>query len=89
MSGMWPHFRFALSCSGAQGEYAGLAAIKAYLNSKGESARTVSMLPVTGASGKAGICMNESFERVKEGEIINSCKQIIKKKNCIKVFVLA
>uniref|UniRef100_A0AAQ4PU57 glycine dehydrogenase (aminomethyl-transferring) n=1 Tax=Gasterosteus aculeatus aculeatus TaxID=481459 RepID=A0AAQ4PU57_GASAC len=27
--------------SGAQGEYAGLAAIKAYLNSKGESARTV------------------------------------------------
>ena len=47
------------------------------------------MLPVTGASGKAGICMNESFERVKEGEIINSCKQIIKKKNCIKVFVLA
>lgn len=30
------------SCSGAQGEYAGLAAIKAYLNSKGESHRTVS-----------------------------------------------
>jgi len=27
----------SLSCSGAQGEYAGLAAIKAYLNSKGES----------------------------------------------------
>uniref|UniRef100_A0A3B3ZSA5 glycine dehydrogenase (aminomethyl-transferring) n=1 Tax=Periophthalmus magnuspinnatus TaxID=409849 RepID=A0A3B3ZSA5_9GOBI len=27
--------------SGAQGEYAGLAAIKAYLNSKGESSRTV------------------------------------------------
>jgi len=32
-----------LSSSGAQGEYAGLAAIKAYLNSKGESARTVSV----------------------------------------------
>lgn len=28
--------------SGAQGEYAGLAAIKAYLNSKGEHQRTVS-----------------------------------------------
>lgn len=36
---------FAVSSSGAQGEYAGLAAIKAYLNSKGESARTVSVLP--------------------------------------------
>lgn len=35
---------FALSSSGAQGEYAGLAAIKAYLNSKGESARSVSVL---------------------------------------------
>ena len=31
------------SSSGAQGEYAGLAAIKAYLNSKGESARSVSV----------------------------------------------
>uniref|UniRef100_A0A8C2YVV2 Glycine dehydrogenase (decarboxylating) n=1 Tax=Cyclopterus lumpus TaxID=8103 RepID=A0A8C2YVV2_CYCLU len=31
--------------SGAQGEYAGLAAIKAYLNSKGESARTVCLIP--------------------------------------------
>lgn len=34
---------FSLSRSGAQGEYAGLAAIKAYLNSKGESHRTVSI----------------------------------------------
>lgn len=34
----------ALSCSGAQGEYAGLAAIKAYLNSKGETGRSVSVL---------------------------------------------
>lgn len=33
-----------LSFSGAQGEYAGLAAIKAYLNSKGEAHRTVSMV---------------------------------------------
>ncbi|XP_048045309.1 glycine dehydrogenase (decarboxylating), mitochondrial [Megalobrama amblycephala] len=31
--------------SGAQGEYAGLAAIKAYLNSKGESHRTVCLIP--------------------------------------------
>lgn len=31
------------SCSGAQGEYAGLAAIKAYLNAKGERHRTVSV----------------------------------------------
>uniref|UniRef100_A0A665WEN6 Uncharacterized protein n=1 Tax=Echeneis naucrates TaxID=173247 RepID=A0A665WEN6_ECHNA len=31
--------------SGAQGEYAGLAAIKAYLNSKGESSRTVCLIP--------------------------------------------
>uniref|UniRef100_A0A3Q3XJI2 glycine dehydrogenase (aminomethyl-transferring) n=1 Tax=Mola mola TaxID=94237 RepID=A0A3Q3XJI2_MOLML len=31
--------------SGAQGEYAGLAAIKAYLNSKGESARSVCLIP--------------------------------------------
>uniref|UniRef100_A0A7N8YBM7 Glycine dehydrogenase (decarboxylating) n=1 Tax=Mastacembelus armatus TaxID=205130 RepID=A0A7N8YBM7_9TELE len=31
--------------SGAQGEYAGLAAIKAYLNSKGESSRSVCMIP--------------------------------------------
>lgn len=38
------HGTFALSSSGAQGEYAGLAAIKAYLNSKGESARSVSVL---------------------------------------------
>uniref|UniRef100_A0A671LFS6 glycine dehydrogenase (aminomethyl-transferring) n=1 Tax=Sinocyclocheilus anshuiensis TaxID=1608454 RepID=A0A671LFS6_9TELE len=30
---------------GAQGEYAGLAAIKAYLNSKGESHRTVCLIP--------------------------------------------
>ena len=29
--------------SGAQGEYAGLAAIKAYLNSQGQTQRTVSM----------------------------------------------
>lgn len=35
---------FSLSRSGAQGEYAGLAAIKAYLNSKGESHRTVSII---------------------------------------------
>lgn len=34
----------ALFFSGAQGEYAGLAAIKAYLNSKGESSRSVSVL---------------------------------------------
>lgn len=34
---------FSLSSSGAQGEYAGLAAIKAYLNSKGENARSVSV----------------------------------------------
>lgn len=45
VSSVWSRFRFALSCSGAQGEYAGLAAIKAYLNSKGESARTVSIAP--------------------------------------------
>uniref|UniRef100_A0A8B9KA10 glycine dehydrogenase (aminomethyl-transferring) n=1 Tax=Astyanax mexicanus TaxID=7994 RepID=A0A8B9KA10_ASTMX len=32
-------------CSGAQGEYAGLAAIKAYLNSKGEAHRTVCLIP--------------------------------------------
>lgn len=38
------HGVFALSSSGAQGEYAGLAAIKAYLNSKGERARSVSVL---------------------------------------------
>ncbi|KAK6312945.1 hypothetical protein J4Q44_G00162920 [Coregonus suidteri] len=31
--------------SGAQGEYAGLAAIKAYLNSKGEAHRTVCLIP--------------------------------------------
>uniref|UniRef100_A0AAQ5Y753 Glycine cleavage system P protein n=1 Tax=Amphiprion ocellaris TaxID=80972 RepID=A0AAQ5Y753_AMPOC len=31
--------------SGAQGEYAGLAAIKAYLNSKGESSRSVCLIP--------------------------------------------
>uniref|UniRef100_A0A667XFE0 Glycine dehydrogenase (decarboxylating) n=1 Tax=Myripristis murdjan TaxID=586833 RepID=A0A667XFE0_9TELE len=31
--------------SGAQGEYAGLAAIKAYLNSKGENQRTVCLIP--------------------------------------------
>ncbi|XP_012691371.2 glycine dehydrogenase (decarboxylating), mitochondrial [Clupea harengus] len=31
--------------SGAQGEYAGLAAIKAYLNSKGESHRLVCLIP--------------------------------------------
>lgn len=31
--------------SGAQGEYAGLAAIKAYLNSKGESHRSVCLIP--------------------------------------------
>uniref|UniRef100_A0A674MPZ6 glycine dehydrogenase (aminomethyl-transferring) n=1 Tax=Takifugu rubripes TaxID=31033 RepID=A0A674MPZ6_TAKRU len=31
--------------SGAQGEYAGLAAIKAYLNSKGENSRTVCLIP--------------------------------------------
>uniref|UniRef100_A0A673C8G9 Glycine cleavage system P protein n=1 Tax=Sphaeramia orbicularis TaxID=375764 RepID=A0A673C8G9_9TELE len=31
--------------SGAQGEYAGLAAIKAYLNSKGERNRTVCLIP--------------------------------------------
>ncbi|XP_041041475.1 glycine dehydrogenase (decarboxylating), mitochondrial [Carcharodon carcharias] len=31
--------------SGAQGEYAGLAAIKAYLNSKGEHQRTVCLIP--------------------------------------------
>lgn len=37
------HCVFALSSSGAQGEYAGLAAIKAYLNSKGESGRNVSV----------------------------------------------
>uniref|UniRef100_A0A3B4TIV4 Glycine dehydrogenase (aminomethyl-transferring) n=1 Tax=Seriola dumerili TaxID=41447 RepID=A0A3B4TIV4_SERDU len=36
---------FALSSSGAQGEYAGLAAIKAYLNSKGESSRSVCLIP--------------------------------------------
>ncbi|KAI2664381.1 Glycine dehydrogenase (decarboxylating), mitochondrial [Labeo rohita] len=36
---------FSLSRSGAQGEYAGLAAIKAYLNSKGESHRTVCLIP--------------------------------------------
>lgn len=37
----------ALFFSGAQGEYAGLAAIKAYLNSKGESSRSVSVLERT------------------------------------------
>ncbi|XP_014016067.1 glycine dehydrogenase (decarboxylating), mitochondrial [Salmo salar] len=31
--------------SGAQGEYAGLAAIKAYLNSKGDAHRTVCLIP--------------------------------------------
>ncbi|KAL3062574.1 hypothetical protein OYC64_002391 [Pagothenia borchgrevinki] len=31
--------------SGAQGEYAGLAAIKAYLNSKGERSRSVCLIP--------------------------------------------
>uniref|UniRef100_A0A671UHZ3 Glycine dehydrogenase (decarboxylating) n=1 Tax=Sparus aurata TaxID=8175 RepID=A0A671UHZ3_SPAAU len=31
--------------SGAQGEYAGLAAIKAYLNSKGETGRSVCLIP--------------------------------------------
>uniref|UniRef100_A0A8C6UNZ6 Glycine dehydrogenase (decarboxylating) n=1 Tax=Neogobius melanostomus TaxID=47308 RepID=A0A8C6UNZ6_9GOBI len=31
--------------SGAQGEYAGLAAIKAYLNSRGEHSRTVCLIP--------------------------------------------
>uniref|UniRef100_A0A8C4NWG4 glycine dehydrogenase (aminomethyl-transferring) n=1 Tax=Dicentrarchus labrax TaxID=13489 RepID=A0A8C4NWG4_DICLA len=31
--------------SGAQGEYAGLAAIKAYLNSKGENGRSVCLIP--------------------------------------------
>ncbi|KAJ3604695.1 hypothetical protein NHX12_029435 [Muraenolepis orangiensis] len=31
--------------SGAQGEYAGLAAIKAYLNSKGQNQRTVCLIP--------------------------------------------
>ncbi|XP_006627116.1 glycine dehydrogenase (decarboxylating), mitochondrial [Lepisosteus oculatus] len=31
--------------SGAQGEYAGLAAIKAYLNAKGETHRTVCLIP--------------------------------------------
>lgn len=35
---------FALFSSGAQGEYAGLAAIKAYLNSKGEDSRSVSVI---------------------------------------------
>lgn len=42
------HGVFALSSSGAQGEYAGLAAIKAYLNSKGENARSVSVLLLRG-----------------------------------------
>lgn len=37
------HIVFVLFSSGAQGEYAGLAAIKAYLNSKGESSRSVSV----------------------------------------------
>uniref|UniRef100_A0A8C7YK52 Glycine cleavage system P protein n=1 Tax=Oryzias sinensis TaxID=183150 RepID=A0A8C7YK52_9TELE len=40
-----PVCRFALFFSGAQGEYAGLAAIKAYLNSKGESSRSVCLIP--------------------------------------------
>lgn len=52
---------FALSCSGAQGEYAGLAAIKAYLNSKGESSRTVSVRPGKGASVESGIYTNKDF----------------------------
>lgn len=41
---MHDHGMFALFSSGAQGEYAGLAAIKAYLNSVGESSRSVSVL---------------------------------------------
>lgn len=69
MFSMWPRFGFALSCSGAQGEYAGLAAIKAYLNSKGESGRTVSMLLGMWAAVEAGICHEweflKKFKRVK------------------------
>ncbi|MEQ2308533.1 hypothetical protein AMECASPLE_029123, partial [Ameca splendens] len=36
---------FALFSSGAQGEYAGLAAIKAYLKSKGELSRSICLIP--------------------------------------------
>lgn len=34
-------------CSGAQGEYAGLRAIKAYLNSIGQQQRNVCLIPVS------------------------------------------
>lgn len=48
--------------SGAQGEYAGLAAIKAYLNSKGESARSVSVL-MLGDGGKKTSVEQHSYQK--------------------------
>ncbi|KAG2466753.1 GCSP dehydrogenase, partial [Polypterus senegalus] len=60
--------------SGAQGEYAGLAAIKAYLNAKGEAHRTVCLIPKSAhgtnpASAQMAGMKIQSVEVDKDGSI--------------------
>ncbi|XP_066566664.1 glycine dehydrogenase (decarboxylating), mitochondrial [Amia ocellicauda] len=60
--------------SGAQGEYAGLAAIKAYLNAKGETHRTVCLIPKSAhgtnpASAQMAGMKIQSVELERDGSI--------------------
>lgn len=62
---------FSLSSSGAQGEYAGLAAIKAYLNSKGEHSRSVSVLLLRGTKAQLDCSHTKNqWELVSHGGLI-------------------